>query len=230
MLAGSPRRMVLVGVQPGADARLVLPPEATPKGGDDRPPKLRVSRRTGRVRVKLPRGTPPGVYQATLESEGSSHSVQVEVAPDARVRAYPTELAFTAAAGAEVKARATLLNEGNVTVKLPDHAFVGLFDDDGVEHAFADTYRQTTEDPIALLGHFIKALRDESYGGLLKLTVAEGAGELPPGAERSVRLTGALPGKLKPGRGYHGVLTLHGLNWSVTVQVDRNNTSAERKK
>jgi hypothetical protein len=226
-LCGAPRRMLLVGDLPRATPlRVVLSGELA-AWSDERVLVLRAqaSHRSGPPRVRLGAGTPPGTYHATLEAAGHEHPITVQVTPAPLLSAEPAGLRFSGPAGGEATSHLALVNRGNTVVTVPAHAMIGLYDDDGIEMAFADTYHQPQDDPAKLVGHLLQRLR-EGHGGMLRLDVVDGAGELAQGAARVLSLRARLPEQLHVRHGYHGVWTLDSLNCLVEISVDRQRGGA----
>jgi hypothetical protein len=193
------------------------------------PPRLRRRRpASGRppLRIRIDRATPPGEYDAVLLSGDTRHAVRITVEAAPRLHATPAGLRFAGAPGDEAVARIVLANTGNVAIDIPKLTSVGVYDDDGVEEAFAQTYRLETDDPTALVGHLLHKLR-EGHGGLMKIQI-DGAGPLPPGTSRELSLRAELAPKLRPGHSYHGVWSLDPLHVAVGVTV-RRETRGDRK-
>ncbi|MBV9248456.1 MAG: hypothetical protein JO227_04320 [Acetobacteraceae bacterium] len=226
-LVGTPHRMVLIGEIPGesVDWRLVLSDELAAYGPGRLVPLRARQRKASPPRARLAPTTPPGAYAARLETEGHSHELTVEVAPAPRLRIVPASIRLSAPPGGTASAKAVLTNRGNTTFAVPSYLMVGLYDDDGIEFAFADTYRQNQDNAEKLFGHWLKKLR-EGYGGMLRLEVTEGAGSLGPGAARLLSFTGQLPQTLKSRHGYHGFWTLETSNILIEVSMQRHENGA----
>jgi hypothetical protein len=178
---------------------------------------LRQREDAGQLRVRLPESTPPGEYTAQLETDSGTYPVALVVEPQVRLRSLATRSVFEGKPGETAEIMLTVSNRGNIAVAVPEAITIGIYDDDGLEDAFASTYRQDTDDPLKLLGHWILKVR-EGYGGLLKCTVAA-AGEIAPSEERTLTVRTKLPEKLKPGHSYHGVLEIGPLAQSISVSV-----------
>ncbi|HLL31494.1 MAG TPA: hypothetical protein VK403_10895 [Allosphingosinicella sp.] len=174
----------------------------------------------GGASVSLSRTTPPGRYKAQLRLGDETVPVELDVAPAPRLKVFPTTAHFTASPGGEASVDVTFANVGNVAVELPSRFVAGIFDDDGLEIAFVEAYRNDSDDPVRLLGSFLRGLRN-GYGGLLKLRVGKGVGSLEPGDERTVKLSAHLPETLKPGHSYHGIWKLGPLHYRITVAAQK---------
>ena len=184
---------------------------------------LRQSRRAGGgLRLRLLPNTPPGDYAAQLYVGGKSIDATVRVLPAVQVTISPSELSFVAAPGSSATVLMTLVNSGNVPVELPKTAPVGVFDDEGVETAFAATYGKAIETFDEFVQIFHGKLR-EAHGGLMKLTVTRGAGVHPPGSSAVVEMTLDLPGDLKPGHRYHGVFSTDFAALAISVITLKRN-------
>lgn len=220
---GPPRGLIAVGNigdLAGADWRL--------DGGitdylTQRGTALRQSRRLGGgLRLRLLPHTPPGNYAARLYVGDKAVDAMVRVLPAVQVTISPSELSFVGTPGSAVTALMTLVNSGNVAVELPNTAPVGIFDDEGVETAFAATYGK----PIETFDNFVQIFHGklrEAHGGVMKLTVTRGAGVHPPGSSAVVEMSLDLPKDLKPGHRYHGVFSTDFTALSMSVITLKRN-------
>jgi hypothetical protein len=150
--------------------------------------------------------------------------VMVRVLPVVQVMSNPSELSFVGAPGSTATALLTLVNAGNVPVDLPKTAPIGVFDDEGVETAFAATYGKTVETFDNFVQIFHGKLR-EAHGGVMKLTLTRGAGVHLPGARAVVEMALDLPKDLKPGHRYHGVFSTDFAALSLSVITLKRNLS-----
>jgi len=221
--SGPPCRLRLAGLLISlVEKAHLLIPAALSKDGEPEKVQAGVLQRAGGVHVhaQLAPDTPPGEYPTQMQIDGATHEVTLRVEAAPRLRARPNRSVFGGHPGGAAKATVTLVNLGNVSIDIPDVAVVGMYDNDGLEEAFAGVYRQESNDPLFLIGHLIRGLREGS-GGLLKLRLDPGAGELAPGAERVVTFKTNLPEKLKPGHSYHGVWKLGPMHHSIGINVHR---------
>ena len=170
----------------------------------------------GRIRLRLAKTTPPGIYRAEVRTGDSATPIDIEVLPTRRLKVSPPGLRFSGAVGDDCRAAFILVNAGNAPFEVPERAHFGIYDNEGVETAFATAYRENDE-PMELIKTFVRKLRD-GHGGLLKLRI-EGAGPVEPGGERMVVATARIHDRLKPGHAYHGVWKLQDLNYAVSVDV-----------
>ena len=219
---GLPQRLKLSSesLQGHESVELELPPTLLPFA-DSQTLSLpvRSSRQSGStLRVGLARTTPPGRYPAELRLSGKTVPVEFEIAPAPRIDVFPVSVDFTGVAGADAEVELSVSNRGNMPVEIPERSVAGIFDDDGLELAFAETYREETDDPVRLLGCWLRSLRN-GYGGLMKIRAVEGAGLLPPAGERRVRLSAHLPSILRRGHSYHGTWRLGPVVLRVTVAI-----------
>lgn len=171
------------------------------------------------IRIRLPKSTPPGAYEAELEINGAKHPITIQVDPLERLSVRPLNGVFEGKPGAKASFEVTLSNVGNTDILIPDTGALGVYDDKGLENAFASTYRQDTDKPEKLLSHWMLKLR-EGYGGLLKLRIS-GSGVLQPQAQRTLTLETNIPEKMKPGHSYHGVWRLSILHYPIRVRISR---------
>jgi hypothetical protein len=198
---------VKVSLARGLGEPLVLPPRV--RAGD---PSLAI------LKLRLPRTTPPGVYEGTADVGGRSVPVVLDVEARPRLRASPPSLSLQLAAGKAVTVEMDLMNLGNVTADIPARHGFCVFDGAGVDRAF---YVALAEDPPPGEKR-IDRLLDElaaHHGGLVRLDVAEGSGPLPPGDRRRLRLELRFSARLRPGRVYAGAWSLDNLGIPVRVNV-----------
>jgi hypothetical protein len=223
--AGPPHRLQLLSAPAIdlADVHLEASPDLASAARVERtPPRLRRRRAaSGRppLRIRIDRATPPGDYDAVVLAGGIRYPARITVEAAPRLHATPASLRFDGAPGDGAVTRLMLANTGNVAIDIPKLTSVGVYDDDGVEQAFAQTYRLETDDPTALVGHLIHKLR-EGHGGLMKIEI-DGAGPLEAGTSRQLSLRAELAPKLRPGHSYHGVWSLDPLQVAVAVTVRR---------
>lgn len=222
-LHGPPRRLQLTSTAiPKSGIGTLTLPATGGRGEAVSVPAHIVSRRdqVGRLTVKLPESTAPGVYSAQLEIAGEQHPVELNVEAEERLIVGSGELEFEAEPGAAAEIKSTLSNRGNVSIVLPASFACRISDDDALEEAFTSTYRQETDDALKLFSHWIRKLR-EGDGGTLECSVMAGGDALAPGEQRAVTIKTTLPSKLKPGHVYHGVLELGPLVRLIGVKVSK---------
>ena len=217
---GLPQRLSLSSAAlAGHDYGGVVLPDALARYSRCATDTLRVRHRCSEkpsLRLRLDSTTPPGRYPAQLRLSGKSVPAEIEIAAAPDLAAVPAGAKFVARPGSDATAEFTLINKGNVAIEFPERFEAALFDDALLETAFAELSRQESDDPVQLVGSVLRSLRS-LYGGILTLRVAEGAGPLPPSAERILRLSARLPKGLKPGHFYHGMWKLHKLRFRIKV-------------
>jgi hypothetical protein len=178
------------------------------------------------ARLDVPRDTPPGSYEGTLEIGGETRSVVVDVEPEPFLRLVPPRLVLTAAAGARVPVELALVNLGNVAVEVRGAYAFGLFDVVGVERAIARTFvGEKTEGGSA--DRLVDALGEE-HGGMVRARVEQGAGSVEPGETRALTVTLALPDRLRAGHTYWGTWPLDYLRYYVRVTCAGDGPAADR--
>lgn len=168
------------------------------------------------LRFTLPEATPPGAYEATVSIGADRHPALVEVTSRLALSISPRRLTLSAAPGAELDARLTVVNVGNVALEIPKLQKVGLLDVKGPERAIGLALRDTTDDGERRIALFAQEMA-RSHGGRLVLMIEEGAGPLAPGEFRHLAIRLRLPDDLKIGRVYAGEWML--LNRSYFIEV-----------
>lgn len=189
------------------------PPSIEPLGVDS----AAVAGGAVHVRLSLPPTTPPGTYDGTMRAGDATIPVSVEVESFQSLRLAPPQLSLEADAGGEVEAHVTALNDGNVPLEIPNALAFGLFDVGGAERGIRAAFAAPEAG-----SRRVDALVDQlaaSHGGLARVQVAEGAGELEPGEVRTLLLRLRLSESVEAGRTYSGTLALYTLRYYIRVAV-----------
>jgi hypothetical protein len=178
------------------------------------------------LRLALPASTRPGEYRGTIRVGGREVEVVLGVEPRLRLRLTPRRQLLRGRPGERVEATVFVANLGNADCALPDVGAVGLFDVEGAERAIGRTFRGGKADGGRILERLAEELA-EGYGGLARVTVHVGAGDLGPGEARELAVTFHLPDALRPGRVYEGAWALPEANYMVRVEVPGDKPSQE---
>ena len=224
LFSGPPRRLIAMGEVPDLSGVEFRPGGPLKAHLPERGHALRLRNNTRRgissAKLKLSPNTPPGQYKGQLVGKDQSWDALITVQPNVSVSIAPAELTFSAQPGKRALFVATLRNLGNVDVTIPKAAPIGIFDDDGVETAFASTYGKKFEDVNDFFSNFIGKL-NEAHGGLMKLTLVKGAGAHPPGATVLLEIGADIPAEARKGHRYHGVWTTDFANLAVSIFVEK---------
>ena len=171
-----------------------------------------------RLQFTLPESTPPGTYNGNVNIGGKSHPITVEVEPRPYLEISPRQLSLQVSPGTEVDIDFTLVNSGNTACEIPKvHAF-GLFDVKGAERSIGAALSDPVEVGQGRLGRLMDEVAD-SHGGLVRVAVKEGAGDLEPGELRNVHATLRFSDHLKSDHTYWGTWPLLNLKYYVRVYV-----------
>lgn len=171
-------------------------------------------------KAKLPHSTPPGAYKATLKCEEKEFEVEIEVQEKRRLRIHPINIHIEGKPSAKITSHLLFSNKGNVPIEIPDKSIVGIYDDDGIETAFASAYKMESNDAMQLVQKFVEKLR-AGHGGLLKIRLLEGAGQLPANTQQAVKAEFQISESVKPGHSYHGVWSIGPAEYAITVTVTK---------
>ncbi len=183
------------------------------------PPRVRVADPSVAIlKLRLPRSTPPGEYAGAAELGGRSVPVSAEVQPFHRLRATPPSASLRVTPGKAVPLEIGLANLGNVPADIQARHTFCVFDSSGIDRAL---YVALTEEPPSGQRR-IDRLMDELatyHGGLVRLDVVDGAGPLPPGEQRALRLELRFSERVRPGRAYAGIWLLENLRFAVRAET-----------
>jgi len=170
------------------------------------------------LRLALPSSTPPGTYTGTIRVGDIDRSVAVEVEPLIRIRFNPVSLVLHGAPGANISAPFNLYNVGNSEFDVLRVYAFGVFDVDGLDDAFGQTFRTKLRPGERRIDVFAEKLAD-GHGGLVRVRIEKGSGTVPAGAVREVRAVFRLPDRMRPGRSYAGTLPLNYARYGVRIDV-----------
>lgn len=152
---------------------------------------------------RLPRTTSPGHYDGMMELGGSEMPIEIDVQARPQMRFYPSWLSLAAHPDERLEINVGALNLGNVKIPIERRSTFCLFDPRGVDVAI---YHALTEEPSADQRRLDRAAEGiaESHGGLVRATVREGSGNLPPGEFRELVVELHFSDRVRPGRSYYG--------------------------
>lgn len=171
------------------------------------------------LRFALSDATPPGSYEGTVSIGDEQYASVIEVNPRLSLIISPRRLTLQGTAGAELAAKLTVVNAGNVAFEIPKLHKIGLLDVKGAERAIGVALRDTETSGERRIGLFAEEL-SRSHAGRLTLTVEWGEGLLlSPGECRRLSIALRLPDGLKGGRIYAGEWMLLNRSYSIEVQA-----------
>ena len=190
-------------------------------------PLTREGLNMGKATLRLPKSTPPGTYDGSVEIGGRKLTVAVEVEPRPKIDVSPSRLTFEVEPGAEAGAEVTLLNLGNVPFHVPAASTFCVFDGSGVDHAFWVAF---VSDPVEGKERIDLLLDDlaESHGGLVELRARAGERTVAPGESRDVQVTLRFSDRLRSGHDYAGSWDVDGLHLRIRVNVPATKGKAAR--
>jgi len=222
-LRGQPRRLESVVLVPPEQAREV-PVVAEFRSEKHTAQPLAIAKPIGfaglRVRLKFPRNTPPGSYEGMVRIGTSEFKMVAEVDAEPHLDLVPSHLLLAAAPDSEATVELTAVNDGNAPFEIRNAHGFGLFAIGGVENALGAAYREALCGGQERWNIFGDKLA-ESHGGLVRVQVQHGAGELGPDQMRSLALRLKFPDNLKPGNTYTGTFRLHNARCVFRVEVPR---------
>ncbi len=218
---GPPRRLVAVGDIPDFAGEVEIRGElaAFVPPGRQALQRRRAGRRgPARVYLRLDPATPPGDYGGELVADKESRKITARVLAEPRVTVLAGELDFVGAVDSRATARLAIANDGNTEIELPRVIAIGLFEDSGLETAFAASYAR----PVKGIDDFVEVFHGklrEAHSGVQKLAVTRGAGRHAPGTSFAAEFALDLKEGFRAGRRYHGVASTDFGDFSLSVSV-----------
>ena len=170
------------------------------------------------LRFELPEATPPGTYQGTVNIGAVTYKSVVDVTPHMNFLLIPDQLALNVNPGEKVTVQLTIANLGNTTIEIPTTHGFGLFDLEGAEKGIRTALTSTSVKGQERFNRLIEGVA-AGHGGLVRLLVKEGAGQVAPGESRKVLLELSIPKRLNPGHIYEGTWPLANLNYYIYIKV-----------
>lgn len=171
-----------------------------------------------RLKLKLPKTTPPGTYNATLCADGKRLPVKLEVQAQSKLKHYPNTLLFNAAPGAKIEQTISFENQGNTEITIPKEAIANIYRNTAIPEAIADTLQFKTDGTQPLLDHLLTKLQ-EGYGGVMKFHFTADFFTLKPNEKRLFQLTTRFPKDVVSGNRYFGLLHVNEFHLLMTVDV-----------
>lgn len=171
-----------------------------------------------RLRLRVPKTTPPGTYKGSAEIGKTRQPIVVEVQPQRQLRFFPSRTSIDAQPGEHVDLTLALANVGNLAVDVPKSSVFGLFPVKGMDEVISRVIEAELGRGERRIDRFLDEVA-ESHGGNARVQVRRGAGSLEPGDVRDLELTLRLPAKLVRGRLYRGLLSLDYVKQRVEIRV-----------
>jgi hypothetical protein len=176
---------------------------------------------------RLPKSTPPGSYPGNAELGKMRIPIVVDVEPQFRLRFIPPKFVHRGRLGGGISAELTLLNLGNVEVKIPAEDTFCVFDNSGVARAFYRGLADEDADGKPRIDRIMDELA-KAHGGLMRVTVVEGSGRLAPEEARELRLDLRFSHRLIAGHTYRGTWSISEASLEVEIELSGKSSGEEK--
>lgn len=176
---------------------------------------------------RLPKSTPPGIYQGRVELGEQQIPIEVEVEPRTILRFLRPALFRRIKRGARITEELVLVNRGNVTIEIPKEDRFCVFDESGVARAIYRGLVEEDGDGEQRIDRVMDELA-KSHGGLVRVTVSEGWGALAPEEVRTLKVEFHFSGRLIANRTYRGTWSVSEASLDVKVEVTRESEGEEK--
>lgn len=170
------------------------------------------------IKIKLPKMTPPGSYNATLCADGKRLPVKLEIQAQSKLKHYPSTLFFSAAPGGKIEQAISFENQGNTEITIPKEAIANIYNNTAIPEAVANTLQFKADAPNLLLNHLLEKLQ-AGYGGVMKFHFVAENSTLKPNDKRQFQLSTRLPKDVISGNRYFGLLHVNEFHLLMTVAV-----------
>ncbi len=166
---------------------------------------------------RLPKSTPPGCYQGSIDLGEQRIPIVVDVESRSSIRFIHPKFTYKGLSGARVRTQLSVLNRGNVSVTLPGKDTFCVFEDGGVARAL---YRGLAAENLGgrRIDHILDELAD-AHGGLVRITINKGAGRLAPEEVRELEIDLHFPRKVMSGKTYRGTWSISGADLEVVIEI-----------
>ncbi len=131
-----------------------------------------------------------------------------------------------AGAGATVHTDLTTANVGNVPVNVQANHTFCIFDGTGIDRAFFTSLTEDRSDGKKRVDRLLDGLAG-AHGGLVRLQVEKGSGDIAPGDIRELHVVLRFPHELHPGQSYSGVWSISTSNYYVQIEVTETASGEE---
>lgn len=177
------------------------------------------------LRVKLPPTTPSGTYKGALRLGKDTRPIVVEVAPNARLRLLPGEIALSAAPGGEVRTSVVAINRGNVEIELPRSPQLRFFASPGLDRCAGRLFEVRVPGLEPLFARTDELQPSDS--AVAQVVLRKGAGALLPGDARTLDIAVRVDPAAAPGLRYFGEWSLAGGSFALILDVDPAGPAAQ---
>jgi hypothetical protein len=165
--------------------------------------------RVHRISHKLPRTTPPGVYERSIRVGDIEKKLKLVVQPSIDIDIHPADLYFSGVVpGDSYYAEMSLTNKGNMPFKIPDVKHVTTLDADYLCRATSLAMREKGKEGFnAMMDELTRNIhRDMADWAIFKLE--ESGREVAPGESLLLHVTLTLPKNVDRGRDYSGTVRI----------------------
>ena len=181
--------------------------------------KLLTSLRAGEERMhmithQLAPGTPPGVYESTIQVGGKEKRLKMIVQENIEIDINPLSLHFNGInPGKSYTAELSFTNTGNVAFKIPEVKHGSILDEDFLCRATAMAIRNKgAEGFTAMMDELTKKIQSE-MADWVAVELSEGGKTVEPGVRLPLHFKVTLPKNVDASRDYYGDVRV----WTKTI-------------
>jgi hypothetical protein len=147
-----------------------------------------------RIRLRFERYVAPGAYKGVMHVGSTEYPLVAEIEAVTELRAVPSSLTFSAVSNSQERAEISIANSGNGPYEVRRTYAFGVFHEGGLEEALGKAYRAGPADKRRWIDRLGDNLTEE-HGGLVRVLVENGSGDLPPGEIRRLSPRSYLYGR-----------------------------------
>jgi hypothetical protein len=183
--------------------------------------------RISTLSFRLPRSTPPGLYEGNIELGEERIPVVIDVESRTSLRFLRSRIVCREKPGARITAELTLLNRGNVEVTVPREDTFCVFAEDGIARAMYRGLVEEDGDGRQRLDRIMDELA-KAHGGLVRVTVSDGSGPLAPEEVRELAVELHFSHRLIGGHTYRGTWSVSEAGVEVEIEVIGESNGKEK--
>jgi hypothetical protein len=158
-----------------------------------------------KLKYKLPRSTPPGIYEGIMQAGGKEKKLKLIVQQHIEIDVYPLTIFFQGVVpGQSYSTELSFTNNGNIPFKIPESKHATTLDADYLCRAASLAMREKGgEGFTAMMDELTKNVHKD-MADWVRIHIEESGRVIQPGESTALHLSVTLPKDVDPKRDYLG--------------------------